>query len=73
MNAITVAMFVMILVVSLGITAWAARRTKTTSDFNALEGKRDGCCQTEGLTTAQNGFAPDLEGCRSNHHVICIT
>src|SRR3974390_1379710 len=48
MNAITVAMFVVILVVSLGITAWAARRTQTTSDFYAA-GK--------GLTAAQNGFA----------------
>src|SRR3974390_895259 len=48
MNAITVAMFVVILLVSLGITAWAARRTQTTSDFYAA-GK--------GLTAAQNGFA----------------
>src|SRR3974390_2485240 len=48
MNAITVAMFVVILIVSLGITAWAARRTQTTSDFYAA-GK--------GLTAAQNGFA----------------
>jgi cation/acetate symporter len=47
MNPITIAMFVIILLVSLGITAWAARRTRTT-DFYAA-GK--------GLTAAQNGFA----------------
>jgi cation/acetate symporter len=48
MNVITIGMFVVILLVSLGITAWAARRTRTTSDFYAA-GK--------GLTAAQNGFA----------------
>ena len=48
MNAVTIAMFVVILLVSLGITVWAARRTRTTSDFYAA-GK--------GLTAAQNGFA----------------
>ena len=48
MNFITIAMFVLILLVSLGITIWAARRTRTTSDFYAA-GK--------GLTAAQNGFA----------------
>jgi Sodium:solute symporter family/Protein of unknown function, DUF485 len=48
MNPITIAMFVIILLVSLGITVWAARRTRTTSDFYAA-GK--------GLTAAQNGFA----------------
>jgi cation/acetate symporter len=48
MSFITVAMFVVILLVSLGITVWAARRTRTTSDFYAA-GK--------GLTAAQNGFA----------------
>src|SRR6201987_2882671 len=48
MNFITIAMFVVILCVSLGITAWAARRTRTTADFYAA-GK--------GLTAAQNGFA----------------
>ena len=48
MNLITVAMFAGILVVSLCITAWAARRTRTTVDFYAA-GK--------GLTAAQNGFA----------------
>src|ERR1700758_5792553 len=48
MNLITVAMFAAILLTSLGITAWAARRTRTTVDFYAA-GK--------GLTAAQNGFA----------------
>src|SRR5246127_4003524 len=48
MNFITVAMFVLILLVSLGITTWAARRTRTTSDFYAAG---------RGLTAAQNGFA----------------
>src|ERR1700746_2632793 len=48
MNFITVAMFVLILLVSLGITAWAARRTRTTADFYAA-GK--------GLSAAQNGLA----------------
>jgi cation/acetate symporter len=48
MNLITIAMFVAILLISLGITAWAARRTRTTVDFYAA-GK--------GLTAAQNGFA----------------
>jgi cation/acetate symporter len=48
MNVITIGMFVVILLVSLGITAWAARRMRTTSDFYAA-GK--------GLTAAQNGFA----------------
>ena len=35
MNFITIAMFVLILLVSVGITAWAAQRTRTTSDFYA--------------------------------------
>src|ERR1700760_1930886 len=48
MNLITIAMFAIVLLVSLGITAWAARRTHTTADFYAA-GK--------GLTAAQNGFA----------------
>ena len=48
MNLITIAMFAAILLISLGITAWAARRTRTTVDFYAA-GK--------GLTAAQNGFA----------------
>ena len=48
MNLNTLAMFAAILLISLGITAWAARRTRTTVDFYAA-GK--------GLTAAQNGFA----------------
>jgi cation/acetate symporter len=48
MNLVTVAMFAAILLISLGITAWAARRTRTTVDFYAA-GK--------GLTAAQNGLA----------------
>jgi cation/acetate symporter len=48
MNLITVAMFVAILLMSLGITAWAARRTRTTVDFYTAG---------RGLTAAQNGFA----------------
>ena len=48
MNLVTIAMFVVILLLSFGITAWAARRTRTTADFYAA-GK--------GLTAAQNGFA----------------
>ena len=48
MNVTTVGMFVAILSISLGITAWAARRTHTTADFYAAR---------KGLTAAQNGFA----------------
>ncbi len=48
MNLITIAMFAVILLISLGITAWAAQRTRTTVDFYAA-GK--------GLTAAQNKFA----------------
>jgi Na+(H+)/acetate symporter ActP len=47
MNLITIAMFAIVLLVSFGITAWAARRTHTTADFYAA-GK--------GLTAAQNGL-----------------
>src|SRR5277367_4609541 len=48
MNYVTIGMFAAILVITFGITAWAARRTHTTADFYAA-GK--------GLTAAQNGFA----------------
>jgi cation/acetate symporter len=48
MNAITIGIFAAILAVTLAITAWAARRTRTATDFYAA-GK--------GLTAAQNGFA----------------
>jgi cation/acetate symporter len=44
----TLAIFVAILIMSLGITYWAAKRTKTTSEFYAADSR---------LTAAQNGFA----------------
>ena len=44
----TLGIFAVILVITLGITYWAARRTATTSDFYAAD---------SGLTAAQNGFA----------------
>ena len=47
MNA-TLGIFVVILIVTLAITYWAARHTSTTSEFYAA-GNR--------LTAAQNGFA----------------
>jgi len=46
--SITLIIFVLILLVTLGITYWAARRTTTTSDFYAADSQ---------LTAAQNGFA----------------
>src|ERR1700752_898645 len=46
--SITLVIFAVILLISLGITYWAARRTATTSDFYAADGR---------LTAAQNGFA----------------
>src|SRR6201985_1320814 len=48
MNGNTIGIFAAILALTLAITALAARRTRTTSDFYAA-GK--------GLTAAQNGFA----------------
>jgi len=44
----TVSIFIVILLITLGITYWAARRTKTTSDFFAADSQ---------LTAPQNGFA----------------
>src|SRR5262249_468469 len=44
----TLAIFAIILLVTLGITYWAAQRTKTTSEFYAADSR---------LTAAQNGFA----------------
>jgi cation/acetate symporter len=44
----TLAIFAVILLVTLGITYWAAKRTKTTSEFYAADSR---------LTAAQNGFA----------------
>src|ERR1700689_2597909 len=44
----TLSIFIIILLITLGITYWAARRTHTTSDFYAAGSS---------LTAAQNGFA----------------
>ncbi|MCK1719506.1 cation acetate symporter [Bradyrhizobium sp. 141] len=46
--SITLLIFLLILIVTLGITYWAAQRTKTASDFYAADSQ---------LTAAQNGFA----------------
>jgi cation/acetate symporter len=46
--SITFVIFIGILLISLGITYWAAKRTTTTSDFYAADSR---------LTAAQNGFA----------------
>lgn len=48
MNGITIGIFAGILALTLAITAWAARRTRTESEFYTA-GK--------GLTAAQYGFA----------------
>lgn len=48
MRTLTVAIFVVIIGITLGITYWAARRTHTTSEFYTA-GRQ--------LTAAQNGFA----------------
>jgi cation/acetate symporter len=48
MKFLTIGIFAAILAITFGITAWAARRTRTTTDFYAA-GK--------GLTAAQNGLA----------------
>src|SRR5690606_26352345 len=47
-NYVAIAMFVGFVLVTLGITYWAAGRTKTTSDFYAAGG---------GITGFQNGLA----------------
>ncbi len=47
-RAITVTMFLIVIAITLGIVVWAARRTRTTSDFYAA-----GCA----ITGVQNGFA----------------
>jgi len=46
--SLTLGIFAVILAITLGITYWAAKRTRTTSDFYAAGGN---------LTAAQNGFA----------------
>ena len=48
MSAATLSIFAAIIALTLGITAWAARRTRTASDFYTAG---------EGLSAAQNGFA----------------
>src|SRR5260370_41376867 len=45
---LTLGIFIVILLLTLCITYWAARRTHTTSDFYAAHSQ---------LTAAQNGFA----------------
>jgi len=46
--SLTLGIFAVILLITLGITYWAARRTATTNGFYAAD---------SGLTAAQNGFA----------------
>src|SRR5271156_1700746 len=48
MRYVTLGMFGVILAISLGITYWAAKRTRTTSEFYAAGSQ---------LSAAQNGFA----------------
>ena len=48
MNTTAIALFLSFVLVTLGITVWAARRTRTASDFYAAGGQ---------LTGLQNGFA----------------
>src|SRR5208337_1921027 len=48
MSAITLLMFAAILAITLGITYWAAKRTKTAREFYAAG---------RGLSASQNGFA----------------
>src|ERR1700719_4462292 len=45
---LTLGIFVIILLITLGITYWAAKRTSTTADFYAADSQ---------LTASQNGFA----------------
>ena len=45
---LTLGIFIVILLITLGITYWAAKRTSTTADFYAADSQ---------LTAAQNGFA----------------
>jgi cation/acetate symporter len=47
-RAITVTMFLIVIAITLGIVIWAARRTRTTSDFYAAG---------SAITGVQNGFA----------------
>jgi cation/acetate symporter len=56
LNVIAISMFLVFVVVSLGITAWAAMRTKNTSDFLAAGGRISGF---------QNGLAITGDWCSS--------
>ncbi|HNC51920.1 MAG TPA: cation/acetate symporter ActP [Accumulibacter sp.] len=47
-NVPAIAMFILFVAITLGITYWAAKRTKTASDYYAAGG---------GITGTQNGFA----------------
>ncbi len=47
-NAVAISFFILFVCVTLSITYWAARKTKTTSEFFAAAGK---------ITAGQNGFA----------------
>src|SRR5512135_3300578 len=47
-NTLAIVFFFLFITLTLGITAWAARRTKTTSHFYAAGGN---------ITAGQNGFA----------------
>jgi len=55
--SITLVIFAVILLISLGITYWAAKHTRTTSDFYAADGT---------LTAAQNGFALAGDWCSAS-------
>ncbi len=46
--SLTLGIFTVILLITLGITYWAAKRTSTTADFYAADSQ---------LTASQNGFA----------------
>ena len=46
--SLTLGIFIVILLITVGITYWAAKRTSTTADFYAAD---------SALTSAQNGFA----------------
>ena len=47
-RGITITLFVIIILITLGIVIWAAKRTKTTADFYAARGA---------ITGLQNGWA----------------
>lgn len=55
-NTVAIGMFLVFVVISLGITVWAARRTRSTSDFLAAGGR---------ITGFQNGLAITGDWCSS--------